>query len=95
MVGWSNGTTGLSQSGDHRIVTTTDEQENVVSLLTIVAADPFDTAAYTCNVINVAGSDMSSAFLTVHGEIARIVHVLSRHQLYYIFHLFSRYHSDS
>ena len=92
MVSWSNGTTGLSQSGDYRIVTTTDEEENVVSLLMIIAADPFDTAAYTCNVTNVAGANMSSAFLTVHGEIARIVHVFPRHQLYYILIFFSCCH---
>ena len=69
MVSWSNGTTALNQSEDYVVVTTTNGEENIVSMLIIITADPFDVAVYTCNVTNVVGSDMSSAFLTVHGEM--------------------------
>ena len=67
-ISWSNGTVSLNQSEDYVIVTMTNEAEDVGSMLTIIAADPFDAATYTCNVTNLVGSDTSSAFLTVHGK---------------------------
>ena len=73
MVSWSNGTVGLNQSEDYVIVTAMSGEVDVVSMLTIIGADPFDAAAYTCTVTNVGGLDMSLAYLTVHGEVERTV----------------------
>lgn len=67
-VRWLNGTTDLTQSVENVISDVISGEENVISTLVITAANPFDASEYTCEFMNEVDSNMSSAFLTVHGE---------------------------
>ena len=67
-VTWFQESTEVEQSeGVVSVVTVQRGERQSVSNLTIESALPRDATNYTCNATNIAGSDTSSATLTVHG----------------------------
>ena len=58
------------------IVTIQRGARETVSNLTIQSAQPRDAVEYTCDATNVAGSDMQSATLTVHGTYVHTLYTI-------------------
>ena len=57
----------VSMAGIYNIVETEKSEREVVSSLTVIETDPFDSATYQCNASNVVNEILVTAVLTVYG----------------------------
>ena len=57
----------VSTAGIYNISETEIGEREIVSNLTIIKTDPFDTATYVCNASNVVNATLAAAALTVYG----------------------------
>ena len=60
----------ITQSSKYTIVSTPIGEQNQTSTLMILNTSPEDATEYACHAANLEGSTVTTATLTVHGELS-------------------------